>query len=189
MKLKENNVGEMEVTDNSQDFVTSELQLLSSHIHTQNTAPNDIAALKQQIRGKLFALAEQIEPCTNKDALQQLDKRINAAQNLFASLQKHVFHHKLKPITNTPGNKNIEKQKGFRSTKKRTRMVNRARFTNPSTADVPLLFPQASNDTGMLQYFMFISHEYNTNQNPTHFVILQGIEIMPVARAAHLQKD
>ena len=150
MKLNENNVGEMEVTDNSQDFVTSELQLLSSHIHTQNTAPNDIAALKQQIRGKLFALAEQIEPCTNKDALQQLDKRINAAQNLFASLQKHVFHHKLKPITNTPGNKNIEKQKGFRSTKKRTRMVNRARFTKPSTADVPLLFPQASNDTGML---------------------------------------
>ena len=43
---RSNNVGEMEVPDNSQDFVTSELQLLSSHIHTQNTAPDDIAALK-----------------------------------------------------------------------------------------------------------------------------------------------
>ena len=85
-----------------------------------------------------------------KDTLQQLDKRINAAQSLFTPLQKHAIHHTLKPITNMPGNKSIEKQKGFRSTKKQTRIVNRARFTKPSTADIHLLFPQASNSTGML---------------------------------------
>jgi hypothetical protein len=45
-------------------------------------------------------------------------------------------HHKMQPITNTPANKNIEKQKGFRSTKKKTRTANRTRFTKLSTEDI-----------------------------------------------------
>ena len=146
-KLTENN-DVMEVTDNSQDFISSELHILSSHIHKPNkVSSHDITSLKQQIRGKLLTLAEQIESCTNKEALQHLDKQINAAQNLFSSLQKHTCHHKMQPISNTPANKNIEKQKGFRSTKKKTKMSNRSRFTKPSTEDICLLFPQANNGT------------------------------------------
>ena len=106
-----------------------------------------ITSLKEQIRGKLLTLAEQIESCTNKEALQHLDKQINAAQNLFSSLQKHTYHHKIQPISNTPASKNIEKQKGFRSTKKKIRMANRSHFTKPSTEDICLLFPQANNGT------------------------------------------
>lgn len=116
-KLAENNA-EMEDINGSQDFVNNELKLLSSHIHAQNKAPNDIASPKQSIRGKLFKLAEQIESCTNKEALQQLDKHINSAKSMFSSLQIHVCHQKMQPITNTPANKKIENQKGFRSTKK-----------------------------------------------------------------------
>ncbi len=112
-KLTDNNA-EMEDISSSQDFATSELQLLSSHLQVQN-----IASIKQHIRGKLLVLAERIESCTNKEALQQLDKQGNAAQNLFSSMQKHTCSQKMQPIMNTPANKHIEQQKRFRSTKKR----------------------------------------------------------------------
>ena len=117
-----------------QSFVPRELGLPASPLYTQNKAPNDVASLKQDIKRKLLALAEQVESCINKEALQQLDKQINAAQNLFSSLQKHTCHHyKMQPISNTPANKNIEKQEGFRSTKKEPK-----RPTNPDSQSQPM---------------------------------------------------
>lgn len=145
---KQTNDTAMEVLNSSQPqgFVPHELGLLASHLHTQNKAPNDVASLKQGIKRKLLALTEQVESCINKEALQQLDKQINAAQNLFSSLQKHTFHHhKMQPISNTPANKNIEKQKGFRSTKKRTKTANKSRFTKPTNEDIISLFPKTND--------------------------------------------
>ncbi|XP_028408935.1 uncharacterized protein LOC114542468 isoform X2 [Dendronephthya gigantea] len=130
----------------SQDFVPEELGLLTSHLHMQNKVSNDIASLKQGIKRKLLTLSEQIESCTNKEALQQLDKQINAAQNVFSSLQKHpCLHHKMQPISNTPANKNIEKQKGFRSTKKKAKTTNKSRLTKPSKEDILSLFPNTND--------------------------------------------
>ena len=126
----------MEILNSSQQqgFVPHELELLASHLQTQNKAPNDVASLKQGIKKKLLALTEQVESCINKKALQQLAKQINAAQNLFSSLQKHTCHHyKMQPMSNTPANKNIEKQKGFRPIKKEPK-----RPANPDSHSQPM---------------------------------------------------
>jgi methylase of polypeptide subunit release factors len=83
MKLTDSNADVEDILSSSQDFATSELQLLSSHLQVQNIASSDIASLKQHIRGKLLVLAEQIESCTNKEALQQLSKQVNFKSRSF----------------------------------------------------------------------------------------------------------
>ena len=88
---------EMEAADSSHDFISQEMKVVPSHIYTKNKKTNDIELLKLT-RDKLFTLAETIEPCTSLEALQQLDKQINAAQNLFSSMQRHAWHHKMEPI-------------------------------------------------------------------------------------------
>ena len=133
-----------------QDFVNNEVQLVSSHLQ-QHKAQNDIASLRQAIKGKLLTLGEQLDSCHDKVALQQLDKQINAAQHLFSSLQKRTSLHKMKPTTIAPANKNIERQKRFHSTKKKTKTTKRVRFTKPTREDVSLLFPKTRDANGKLR--------------------------------------
>lgn len=144
-----------------QDFVNNEVKLVSSHLQQHNRAQNDIASLQQAVKGKLLTLAEQLESCLDKEALQQLDKQINAAQHLFSSLQKRTCLHKMKPMTNTPANKNIERRKGFRSTKKKTKTTKRVRFTKPTRDDVRLLFPKTSDANGELLKFFLSNYFHN----------------------------
>jgi hypothetical protein len=119
--------------DDGSDFVTSEIHLVSSHLPQSNNAAHDTLTLTNTIKEKLWKLGKQVELCTNKEALQQLDKQLNTAQHLFSSLQKQVSHHKLQPISNTPSNKKIQKQNRFRSTKKVKKPTSRPRFEKPTT--------------------------------------------------------
>ena len=116
------------------EFSHSEVELASSFLRQTEKEANDSSALKNSIKEKLLRLGKQIELCTNIEALQQLDKNINAAQHLFSSLQKQVTQHKLQPIWNTPANKNIEKQKRFNSTMKKVKntSASRSRFAKPT---------------------------------------------------------
>ena len=112
------------------NFVNNEVQLVSSHLQ-QHKAQNDIASIRQAIKGKLLMLGEQLDSCHDKEALQQLDKQINAAQHLCSSLQKRTSIHKMKPTTSAPANKNIERQKRFWSTKKRRKQQRECDSQNP----------------------------------------------------------
>lgn len=158
---------EMEVADSSEDFTSRELKVLSSHMHTQTKPPNDIELLKKQIREKLLVLSETIEPCTSLEALQQLNKQINAAQNLFSSAQRHPCHHKLEPITNALANKKIEKQRKFRSTRKTTRAVNRRRFIKPSTEDICSLFSQIQHSSHLI-ITLYLTHQQHHSLKRYH---------------------
>ena len=129
------------------DFVNNEVQLVSSHLQ-QHKPQNDIVSFRQAIKGKPLRLGEQLDSCHDKEALQQLDKQINAAQHLFSSLQKRTSLHKMKPTTIEPANKNIERQRRFHSTKKKKKTTKRVRFTKPTREDVSLLFPKTRDANG-----------------------------------------
>ena len=61
--------------DNGSDFVTSEIDPVSSHLPQSNNAAHDTSMLTNTINEKLLKVGKQVELCTNKEALQQLDKQ------------------------------------------------------------------------------------------------------------------
>jgi hypothetical protein len=60
-------------------------------------------------------------------------------------MQKHTCSQKMQPIMNTPANKHIEKQKRFRSTKKKRKTGHNARFAKPSKDEICSLFPKTND--------------------------------------------
>ena len=72
----------------------------------------------------MLAVINDVEGCENDNALKQLERGINSAHSLFISICEHANKHLPTPKENVPHNKNIEPQKRFFSTKKKTRKNN-----------------------------------------------------------------
>ena len=93
------------------DYKENELHLVSSTRLLNNKDPNDVVPLKGAIKQHLLVLAELAGDCYDRDALTQLNKQVNAAHYLFLSMKKQKQSSPLKPVNNSPANKNIVQQR------------------------------------------------------------------------------
>lgn len=140
----------------SQEYADNEVRLVASHLHKKDQVDtnNDTTTLKQAIKGKLLLLQECLnEECNDKEALQQLDKQLNAAHHLYLSMRKRKPLLQLKVTKNTPANKNIEVQRRFKSTKKKRKRTGNVRFMKPTNQDICSLFSHPSDDKGIVSHF------------------------------------
>ncbi len=78
--------------------------------------------------------------CDNKSSLQELEKQLNAARHLFSSMNKHKPLEHLQVTRQFPGNKNIEAQLRFHSTKKKRKLLKNIRFSKPTRAEIDEIF-------------------------------------------------
>ena len=63
-----------------------EVKELVSEIKRYSTAQCDATALQVKVKGKLLQLLNEVEHCTNKEALLELDKGLSAKHFLFESM-------------------------------------------------------------------------------------------------------
>ena len=133
-----------EASISSQEYADAEIGLIASHLEKKDKVDtSNIKAIKQAINGKLLVLQQCVEESANKDALQQLGKQLNSAHNLFLSLQKAPLLQ-LKAKSNVPSNKNIDRQRRFKSTKKKRKRAKNIRFIKPTSQESSLIFPGTS---------------------------------------------
>ena len=88
----------------------------------KTTTSTDISESKKKLKSKLLVMMGEVEKSSSLEALQQLEKQLKAAQNMFISLSDSHLNPpaKIVPKSNAPANKIMEVQPRFYSTKKRT---------------------------------------------------------------------
>lgn len=117
----------------------SEVKELVSEIKCCSTAQCDVAALQVKIKGKLLQLLNEVEHCTNKEALLELDKGLSAKHFLFESMQKSTPAN-LIVKQNGPANKNMDRQRQFFSTKRKRKRQDNIRYSKPTREEKENLF-------------------------------------------------
>ena len=119
-----------------------EIKLVAEHLKQDTGPPKDIQTIRQRLRQKLLVLADEIMNCDNKSSLQELEKQLNSARHLFSSVNKHQPLKNLQVTRQFPGNKKIETQLRFHSTKKR-KLPKNIRFTKPTTTEINKIFSKS----------------------------------------------
>jgi len=109
----------------------AEMNFLRDCLSSSKGGETDRERRKKSIKTKLLSLASDVDGCNNDNALQQLEKSINAAYSLFISVCEHGNKHLPTPKESAPPNKNIKPQQRFFSTKKKTRRAN-VRLVKPT---------------------------------------------------------
>ena len=89
------------------------------NVHIKSEGPIDVEGVKGRILQKLLRIMNGVQLSNDIMSLKQLDKSLNAAENLFISLNKSKSLTHLHTVTNAPANKKIDVQKKFYSTIKK----------------------------------------------------------------------
>lgn len=117
--MKENTADEMmEVTC---DNKLEEMPFLVKCVQTKD---NNVENTKKRIKNTLLQLMEQLDNSNSPSALKHLDKQLSAAKNSFISLLKAGNQEAIELTESNkhaPANKNMEPQRRFFTTKKRTK--------------------------------------------------------------------
>ena len=133
-----NSVHEDEVT-----YKHKEIKLVEEHLKLDAGPPKDIQSLRQRLRETLLVLADRVMTCDNKSSLQELEKQVNSARHLFSSMNKNKPLKHLEVTRQFPGNKKIETQLRFHSTKKKRKLPKNVRFSKPRTTDINKIFSKS----------------------------------------------
>ena len=126
----------------------TEVKLVAEHLKQDAGPPKDIQALRHRLRENLFVLADDAMTCDNKSSLQELEKHPNSARHLFISMNKHKPLEHLQVTRQFRGNKIIEAQLRFHSTKKR-KLPKNIRFSKPTHAEIDQNFSNNKEGKGM----------------------------------------
>ena len=120
-------------------YKDKEVKLVADHLKNVSGPPKDVQALRCRLREKLLVLADNVITCDNKSSLQELEKQLNSARHLFSLINKHKPLEHLQVTCQFLGNKNIETQLRFHSTKKR-KLPKNIRFSKPTRAEIDEIF-------------------------------------------------
>lgn len=71
-------------------YKDTEVQLMAEHLKQNAGATKDVKILRQRLRDKLLVLADSVQTCDDKSALQQFEKQLNSTRCLFTSLQTNT---------------------------------------------------------------------------------------------------
>lgn len=130
-------------------YKDTEVKLVAEHLKQEAGPPKDIQKLRLRLREKLLVLADNVLTCDNKSSLQELEKQLNSARHLFSSMNKHKPLEHLEVARQFPGNKNIETQLRFHSTKKKRKLPKNIRFSKPTRAEIEEIFSNNKEGKGM----------------------------------------
>ena len=116
--------------------------------------PIDVDGVKGRIQQKLLRIMSSVQLSNDITSLKQLDKSLNAAENLFISLNKSKSLTHLHTVTNAPANKKIDVQKKFYSTTKKRKRKQKIRYARPTEDEKQELFnvhhPNTSYPTALV---------------------------------------
>ena len=101
----------------STEQLTNEIDNINDHVKSEG--PIDVDGVKGRIQQKLLRIMSSVQLSNDITSLKQLDKSLNAAENLYISLNKSKSLTHLHTVTNAPANKKIDVQKKFYSTTKK----------------------------------------------------------------------
>ena len=121
------------------EYVKEEVKVLASNMPKQRER-NDVSQVTQRLQEHFLQFGTDVKTgCHSKDSLLLFEKQILAAKSLLdaASNKKPL---RTLPVENIPGNKKIEPQLRFFSTKKKRKHINHVRFTKPNDEDINKMF-------------------------------------------------
>lgn len=123
--------------------INNELKTIAQTVFTNQET--SISSIKEKLQQKLFQLSNKVSQSTNFGALQQLEKILNAAENLFASMTKNQYLENLHVMTECPPNKKIAVQRKFFSTEKKRKHRSKVRYAKPTQQEKEDLFDRDSS--------------------------------------------
>ena len=123
--------------------INNELKTIAQTVFTNQET--SISSIKEKLQQKLFHLSNKVSQSTNFGALQQLEKILNAAENLFASMTKNQYLENLHVMTECPPNKKIAVQRKFFSTEKKRKHRSKVRYAKPTQQEKEDLFDRDSS--------------------------------------------
>ena len=97
--------------------LTNEIDNINNNVKSEG--PIDVDGVKGRIQQKLLQIMSGVQLSNDITSLKQLDKSLNAAENLSISLNKSKSLTYLHTVTNAPANKKFDVQKKFYSTTKK----------------------------------------------------------------------
>lgn len=97
----------------------------------------------------LSSLTIRVNSCNNNEALEQLNKQLTSALSTFDACNKFQGVKNINLLKSPPGNKNVEKQLNFFSTKKKRKSKNKIRFARPTSEDLKDFFQSKDWEHGM----------------------------------------
>ena len=120
-------------------YIKEVVKVLANNMPKQRER-NEVSQVIQRLQGHFQQIDTDINSgCHSKDSLLQFEKQILAAKSLLDATNNKTPLHTL-PVANIPGNKRIEPQPRFFSTKKKRKHTNHLRFTKPSDDDIKKIF-------------------------------------------------
>ena len=93
----------------STEQLTNEIDNINDHVKSEG--PIDVDGVKGRIQQKLLRIMSSVQLSNDITSLKQLDKSLNAAENLFISLNKSKSLTHLHTVTNAPANKKLMSKK------------------------------------------------------------------------------
>ena len=129
---------------------SNEVKELVSEIKS-STMPCNVGDVKARVKGKMLQLLTEVEHCTHKEALLELDRGLSAKQFLFDSMMKQPTAATLVLKENGPANKNLDRQRRFFSTKRKRKRQENIRYSKPTHEEKENLF---KTTIGVLLLFM-----------------------------------
>ena len=120
MAKMENKTGDHEVSfpslikdEDLQADNSNELSVLVEEIKQSTTTQSSKAVLKSRLKTKLLQLINDVEHCSDYQALCELDKGLSAKQFLFQSMLKQPAPERIPLKENRPAKKNLDRQRQF----------------------------------------------------------------------------
>ena len=133
-----------------------EVAILTDHLRHNGNLTKDVKIVQERLKENLIILAEEVTKCDDKYALQQFETHINSAKHLLASLRNRAPLNQLQCSRPCPGNKRIERQTRFYSTKKKRKSSQKVRFSKPTRSDKERLFSKEQKPDLMTSYYQEI---------------------------------
>ena len=120
-------------------YIKEEVKVLANNMPKQRER-NEVGQVIKRLQGHFQQIDTDINSgCHSKDSLLHFKKQILAAKSLLDATSNKTPLRTL-PVANIPGNKRIEPQARFFSTKKKRKHTNHLRFTKPSDDDIKKIF-------------------------------------------------
>ena len=114
-------------------YVNEELDILAASVENVHSA--EPRHIKSQISETCRCIEDAANTSLDVTALSQLRTQLNAALNTLRSLSRQDSYSRIRPVSNAPANKNIDKQQRFYSIKKKRQKDFPVRFAKPSRAE------------------------------------------------------
>lgn len=148
MAKMENKTGDHEVSfpslikdEDLQADNSNELSVLVEEIKQSTTTHSCKAVLKSRLKTKLLQLINDVEHCSDYQALCELDKGLSAKQFLFQSMLKQPVPERIPLKENGPANKNLDRQRRFFfSTRRKRKRQENVRYSKPTQEEKENMF-------------------------------------------------